>query len=233
MDTAISYQRLWELFKKNFFFLLFSALFFTALAFAACKLVIAPKYQSTAALLVNRSQDDSAATALNDQQADVQLIYTYKDLITRPVILNKVAKELKSTYPTLTSTALSKMITVSSTTNSQIFSIAVRSTSSQEAKDIANETASVFKNEAVKLMGKTISNVTIVSSGLKNNTPVFPNTKLFALAGFLIGGFLAVAYVLIKEISDNTYRETEYIGQLGFNNLGTVNYAAFHKRRNN
>ncbi|WP_257874709.1 Wzz/FepE/Etk N-terminal domain-containing protein, partial [Oenococcus oeni] len=90
MDTAISYQRLWELFKKNFFLLLFSALFFTALAFAACKLVIAPKYQSTAALLVNRSQDDSAATALNDQQADVQLIYTYKDLITRPVILNKV-----------------------------------------------------------------------------------------------------------------------------------------------
>ncbi|KGH71521.1 YveK family protein [Oenococcus oeni] len=233
MDTTISYQRLWQLFKKNFFFMLVSALIFALMAFAVCKFVITPQYQSTTALLVNRSQDDTAATALNDQQADVQLIYTYKDLVTRPVILNKVAKELKSTYPSLTSTALSKMITVSSTTNSQIFSIAVRSTNSQESKDIANETASVFKNEAVKLMGKTIFNVTVVSSGLKDNTPVFPNTKLFSLAGFLIGGFLAVAYVLIKELSDNTYREPDYIDQLGFNNLGTVNYAAFHKRRNN
>ncbi|AZZ60451.1 capsular biosynthesis protein [Oenococcus sp. UCMA 16435] len=231
MDTTISYQRLWELFKKNFFFMLFSALIFAIVAFAICKFVIAPKYQSTAAILVNRSQDDTATTALSDEQADVQLIYTYKDLITRPVILNKVAKELKSTYPSLTSTSLTKMITVSSTTNSQIFSIAVRSTSSQEAKEIANTTASVFKNEAVSLMGKSISNVTVVSSGIINNTPVFPNTKLFSLAGFLIGGFLAVAYVLIRELSDNTYRETDYIGQLGFNNLGTVNYAAFHKRR--
>ncbi|MFT8329002.1 MAG: Wzz/FepE/Etk N-terminal domain-containing protein [Oenococcus oeni] len=233
MDTTISYQRLWELFKKNFFFMFFSALVFMAAAFAVCEFVIAPKYQSTTALLVNRSQGDSAATALNDQQADVQLIYTYKDLITRPVILDKVAKKLKLTYPSLTSTSLSKMITVSSTTNSQIFSIAVRSTSPKESKEIANETASVFKNEAVKLMGKSISKVTIVSSGLKNNTPVFPNTKLFSLAGFLIGGFLAVGYILIKELSDNTYRETDYINQLGFNNLGTVNYAAFHKRRNN
>ncbi|MHA5130462.1 Wzz/FepE/Etk N-terminal domain-containing protein [Oenococcus oeni] len=229
MDTTISYQRLWELFKKNFFFMLFSALIFAIVAFAVCKFVIAPKYQSTAAILVNRSQDDTATTALGDEQADVQLIYTYKDLITRPVILNKVAKELKSTYPSLTSTSLTKMITVSSTTNSQIFSIAVRSTSSQEAKEIANTTASVFKNEAVSLMGKSISNVTVVSSGIKNNTPVFPNTKLFSLAGFLIGGFLAVAYALIRELADNTYRDTDYIGQLGFNNLGTVNYAAFHK----
>ncbi|MFT8414226.1 MAG: Wzz/FepE/Etk N-terminal domain-containing protein [Oenococcus oeni] len=231
MDTTISYQRLWELFKKNFFFMLFSALIFAIVAFAICKFVIAPKYQSTAAILVNRSQDDTATTALGDEQADVQLIYTYKDLITRPVILNKVAKELKSTYPSLTSTSLTKMITVSSTTNSQIFSIAVRSTSSQEAKEISNTTASVFKNEAVSLMGKSISNVTVVSSGIKNNTPVFPNTKLFSLAGFLIGGFLAVAYVLIRELADNTYRDTDYIGQLGFNNLGTVNYAAFHKGR--
>ena len=231
MDTTISYQRLWELFKKNFFFMLFSALIFAIVAFAICKFVIAPKYQSTAAILVNRSQDDTATTALGDEQADVQLIYTYKDLITRPVILNKVAKELKSTYTSLTSTSLTKMITVSSTTNSQIFSIAVRSTSSQEAKEISNTTASVFKNEAVSLMGKSISNVTVVSSGIKNNTPVFPNTKLFSLAGFLIGGFLAVAYVLIRELADNTYRDTDYIGQLGFNNLGTVNYAAFHKGR--
>ncbi|OIM25242.1 capsular biosynthesis protein [Oenococcus oeni] len=233
MDTRISYQRLWQLFKKNFLLMFFSALIFSAAAFAACKFIITPKYQSTNALLVNRSQDESAATALNEQQADVQLIYTYKDLITRPVILNKVAKNLKSSYPTLTSTALSKMITVSSTTNSQIFSIVVRSTSPEESKAIANETASVFKNEAVKLMGKSISNVTIVSSGLKSSTPVFPNVKLFSLAGFLLGGLLAVAYVLIKEISDNAYRETEYISELGFNNLGTVNYAAFHKRRSN
>ncbi|MFT8324382.1 YveK family protein [Oenococcus sicerae] len=233
MDSTISYQRLWELFKKNFVLLVVSALALAAIAFSVSKFVLTPKYQSTTALLVNSNQNDSTGAALGNQQADVQLIYTYKDLATRPVILNRVVSQLKPSYSDLTKASIQKMVSISSSQNSQIFSINAISKNPSEARDVANTTANIFKNEAVKLMGKSVSNVSIVSQGLKASKPVSPNTKLITLAGFLLGAFLAVAYVLIKELSDNTYRDTDYLNQLSFNNLGTVNYAAFHKGRKN
>ncbi|MFT8469797.1 MAG: Wzz/FepE/Etk N-terminal domain-containing protein [Oenococcus sp.] len=231
MDTTISYQRLWELFKKNFFLLIISALVLAAAAYAGSKFLIHPKYQSTAALLVNRSSNTDPNAALGNQQADIQIIYTYRDLATRPVILDQVARNLRNRYPDITSNDLTKMVTVSSVQNSQIFSISARSNDPVESRDIANMTADVFKTKAVQVMGKSISNVSIVSRGLRQDTPVSPNVRLFTLAGFLLGGFIAVLFVLIKEMSDNTYRDLAFLEQLKLNSLGTVNYASFHKGR--
>ncbi|MFT9266297.1 YveK family protein [Oenococcus sp.] len=231
MDTTISYQRLWELFKKNFFLLIISALVLAAAAYAGSKFLIHPKYQSTAALLVNRSSNTDPNAALGNQQADIQIIYTYRDLATRPVILDQVARNLRNRYPDITSNGLTKMVTVSSVQNSQIFSISARSNDPVESRDIANMTADVFKTKAVQVMGKSISNVSIVSRGLRANTPVSPNVRLCTLAGFLLGGFIAVLFVLIKEMSDNTYRDLAFLEQLKLNSLGTVNYASFHKGR--
>lgn len=54
-------------------------------------------YSASADLLVNRQHDDTQqGLQYNDQQADVQIINTYKDIITRPIILNAVVKELNS-----------------------------------------------------------------------------------------------------------------------------------------
>lgn len=231
MDTTISYQRLWELFKKNYILLFLSAIILAATAFAVSKFVIRPKYQSTTALLVNRSENNNAGAALGDQQADIQIIYTYRDLATRPVILDQVARQLRDRYPDVTSTSLTKMVSVTSAQNSQIFSISARSHDPRESRDIANTTADVFRNKAVQVMGSSISKVSIVSKGLREDTPVSPNVRLFTLAGFLLGGFIAVVYVLIKEMSDNTFRDLDFLEQLKLNSLGTVNYASFRKGR--
>ena len=58
-------------------------------------LFFSPMYSASADLLVNRQQDDTQqGLQYNDQQADVQIINTYKDIITRPIILNAVVKKL-------------------------------------------------------------------------------------------------------------------------------------------
>lgn len=59
--------------------------------------LLSPMYSASADLLVNRQHDDTQqGLQYNDQQADVQIINTYKDIITRPIILNAVVKELNS-----------------------------------------------------------------------------------------------------------------------------------------
>lgn len=54
--------------------------------------VMQPQYRATAALLVNRKKQ---GVQLGNQQADVQLIQTYKDILTRPIILNDAIKRFK------------------------------------------------------------------------------------------------------------------------------------------
>src|SRR5699024_12271413 len=67
------------------------------LAVGISKFVIQQEYSSSVALLVNRKQDENTTAQLQNQQADVQMINTYKDIITRPVILETVVKNLTTT----------------------------------------------------------------------------------------------------------------------------------------
>ena len=61
--------------------------------------VITPKYSSSTDILVNRKMDNPNGQ-VNDQgqiQADIQMISTYKDIITSPTILNTVSSRLADT----------------------------------------------------------------------------------------------------------------------------------------
>jgi Capsular polysaccharide biosynthesis protein len=61
--------------------------------------VMAPKYESTTQLLVNRKLSaDMQAAQLQQTQADVQMINTYKDIITSPTVLKTVNRQV-SNYP--------------------------------------------------------------------------------------------------------------------------------------
>ncbi|SUP61021.1 Capsular polysaccharide biosynthesis protein [Weissella viridescens] len=55
---------------------------FAVVGFTVSKFVIHPEYSSSTAVLVNRKQNDNNAGAqFQNQQADVQLISTYKILL--------------------------------------------------------------------------------------------------------------------------------------------------------
>ena len=65
--------------------------------FGVAEFLITPQYTSTTQILVNRKTDSSqAATAYTEQQADVQMISTYKDLITNQVVLKQASKDLRN-----------------------------------------------------------------------------------------------------------------------------------------
>lgn len=68
-----------------------------AVGFVLAAFVVEPKYTSTTQILVNQKRNTTdAGQAFNAQQADVQLINTYKDIVTSPVILKDASKWLKN-----------------------------------------------------------------------------------------------------------------------------------------
>lgn len=68
-----------------------------AVGFVLAAFVVEPKYTSTTQILVNQKRGETDANqAFNAQQADVQVINTYKDIVTSPVILKDASKWLKN-----------------------------------------------------------------------------------------------------------------------------------------
>ena len=101
MDNVIELRQLWHIIQKHFFVLIFMAIIGACAGYGVAKFVIAPTYSASTSMLVNRSADDtSTATAnLSDQQADVQLINTYKNLIISSNVLGTVSDELENPAP--------------------------------------------------------------------------------------------------------------------------------------
>lgn len=68
-----------------------------AVGFILAAFVVEPEYTSTAQILVNQKRGETDANqAFNAQQADVQVINTYKDIVTSPVILKDASKWIKN-----------------------------------------------------------------------------------------------------------------------------------------
>ena len=96
MNEQIDLARLWNVFKHSFIVMILLGLLGMFIAYFGAKTFIAPKYSASTSMLVNRKQDNNPNMQLNAQQADIQIIKTYKDIITRPVILREVADDLTS-----------------------------------------------------------------------------------------------------------------------------------------
>ncbi|MGV3184713.1 YveK family protein [Weissella paramesenteroides] len=101
MDNIIDIKRLWLILRKNMILMIVWGIVLAGIAFGVSKFVIQPQYSSSVALLVNRKEDENTAAQFQNQQADIQMINTYKDIITRPVILNTVVKHLTTTQKQL------------------------------------------------------------------------------------------------------------------------------------
>lgn len=96
MNKQIDLSQLWNVFKRSFVAMIILGILGMAATYFGAKTLIAPKYESDTSLLVNRKQDNDPNMQLNAQQAAIQIINTYKDIITRPVVLQTVAKDLTS-----------------------------------------------------------------------------------------------------------------------------------------
>ncbi|KRN31277.1 YveK family protein [Weissella halotolerans] len=247
MDNVIDLNRLWLILKKNALLMIILGIVFGAIGFGISKFVIQPKYSSSVSLLVNRKQDDKNPGAqYADQQADVQLINTYKDIITQRVTLNAVVDKLtkphrekvgkkdyklvpaKYSPEEISNDNLASMITVATQQNSQVFSVSVKTANPEMSRDIANTIADVFKEKIVEIM--SISNVSVISKAVADPTPVSPNIPLITLVGVLLGVLSGYGWGFIREVSDRTVKEFTFItDELGLTNLGIVNY--IHKMK--
>lgn len=207
--------------KKNILTVLVWGVLGLVISLIMVFMMIEPKYKSSIDILVNQ-KNSNTAVQYNVQQADLQAINTYKDILTKPIILTPVLKEIKRTdnYQGSLNT-LEKSIKVSNQASSQVITVTVTDKNAYVAADVANTIGKVFAKKVKKMM--QVDNVTIVSDAKVNSKPVSPNKKLFALAGVVLGLFIGVAIAFIKEFTDKTIKDSSFLtDELGLTDIGSV-----------
>lgn len=95
MESSLDLRQMFGILRKHILLIVLSMIGFAIIAFGVAEFAMTPQYTSTTQLLVNQKKDASNSdAAYQNQQADVQMISTYKDIITNQVILKQVKQNL-------------------------------------------------------------------------------------------------------------------------------------------
>ncbi|MCT3487388.1 YveK family protein [Lactobacillus delbrueckii] len=92
-EVTIDLRRLFILIRKHIISILIWMIGLGLIAYGVSEYVLVPKYTASTQLLVNRKSTD-ANQAYANQQADINAVTTYKDIITSNVILKGASKYL-------------------------------------------------------------------------------------------------------------------------------------------
>lgn len=97
MDNVLELSQIWAIIRKHLALIISLGILLAVVAFGVAQFGLTPKYAAQAQLLVNRKADanNQGATTM-DQQADVNMINTYKDIITSPVILTDAQQAISN-----------------------------------------------------------------------------------------------------------------------------------------
>lgn len=217
MEEEISLIEIFQMLKKRIGLILTAAGVGLLLAALYTFIIATPVYESTSQLLVSRSAEENAIEQ-SEINANIQLITTYEDIITNPVILDPVIEELGMDT---TVGDLREQITVGTEENSQVFSVSVQDESPYQAAEIANTTADVFQENLDSIMN--VDNVTIISQAVPMTDPVSPNNLLNLAVGLLFGGLIGIIIAFLRNLLDNRVNDENFvIEQTGWTLLGRI-----------
>lgn len=217
MEEEISVLELFNMIKKRWNLIFNITLIGLVLAAVYTFFIATPQYSATSQLLVNRTQETEFIQS-SDIDTNVQLINTYSDVIKNAIILDPVIESLNLEQST---DQLKEEISVTTSENSQVFSLQVIDDNPNEAAEIANEISIVFKENLNSIMN--IDNVTIISQAKVDTRSVSPNSMLNLIVGIVIGGILGSCIAFILEFLDTSVKDDKFIAEeLGWTNLGHI-----------
>lgn len=204
-------------------------------AFAFSKFVITPTYESTTRILVLNRQDNSSGNlTYSDLQLGSSLTKDYPELIQSRYVVEKVIDMfgLESTYEKF----LSK-IQVSTKSDSRIIDITITDPDPALAKEIADALRDIAAERIVEVTD--IQAVNKVDDANLPDRPANPSVIKWTLIGFLLGGFLAAAVVLVRFLLDDTIKSSEdiekylHLSTLGLIPMGQAEYDGQSKKGKN
>ncbi|TWT07235.1 capsule biosynthesis protein CapA [Planococcus sp. CPCC 101016] len=167
--------------------------------------IVSPKYQASSQLLIEETAQRSPHLTAEGNRIDSQTVAAYAAFIKSPEVLEQVRQNLGLQ---ISISDLRKQMTVSSTNNSPVLTVIVSSDTSQQAVEIADETAFVFQNEvrnSLKADRVSIISPAALEDPVKKD--LFFGLMMAAISGFILSIFTAIVINAAKTAANAKNRE--------------------------
>ncbi|WP_219835797.1 YveK family protein [Paenibacillus sp. R14(2021)] len=169
------------------------------------------KYEASTKIMVNKTKlvNGEEDLNLNDLNAQIRLIATYKEIVRTRWIMDDVVKEHPELH--LTANQLASKIKVSSVNDTQVMTFSATDTSYQRASSIIDAVTSEFVKKIPVLM--KVDNVTVLNwaSAEDASSPISPKPVLNIMIALILAFLLSAAATLIVNNFDDSLKSEEMI----------------------
>ena len=167
------------------------------------KLFITPKYQSVTKIFVLSQQEGNYLTT-TDIQLSSYLTKDYAELIKSRTVALEVIERLELN---MTPESLMSQVNVYTKSDTRIVTISVLHEKPELAMELANVIREVSAKQIVDVMG--VEAVNMVDEANLPTAPSSPNTRSNVLMGAAWGCLIAVVFILLRHLLDDTIKSEE------------------------
>ena len=218
MRQELSLKDFYLTFRRYIVMIVATAIAGGLIGYAVMYFLITPKYSSQAELLVNQRAEQQIIQ-YSEVQTNIQLINTYRAIITGHSVLSQVDENLNGKYGIGT---LSGSISVDQPENSQTFYITATMDSPEEAQEVVEEVLKTFEEIITEVYGHADVNLFILAPASYNPNPDSPRQLFYVIGGGIAGLLISVVTVLFVEIMDSTVKDNDFFAIQGLMNLGII-----------
>ncbi|PKK98498.1 MAG: hypothetical protein CVV57_07250 [Tenericutes bacterium HGW-Tenericutes-2] len=216
--NEISLVDLFKILRSHLLLITVLTLLFGAVAAFYAFAVADPTYKSNAYVMVQVQVEGTSGNSFDLVNAQ-RLMATAADLISMPVVLDKVIEDLDLD---ITAAQLKSNLTVSSSTTSYFINVSYLSGNPEESKEIVNaviDSAIAFANDNVAILEDNIIRTSTANNGVYDS----PNKILYVVIGLILGGIVGVGFAFLQEMFNNTFRTKEQLETaFGIQVLGVI-----------
>ncbi|QXE01071.1 YveK family protein [Terribacillus sp. DMT04] len=222
MEETISLKEIFAVLRKRLLMILSLIIAFAAIALLISYFLITPTYKASASVVVNQEENVDVSSLNNAIQSNISLINTYKIVMTSPVILDEVAKEMNLS---LSSDAIAEKLEVASEADTQIITVTATDISQEAAADLANTTVEVFQKEIPELMNLENVKTLSLAEAVDNPSATSPNILLNTTIALVLGAMVSIGLAFLLEYLDNTVKtEADVEKRIGVPVIGIISH---------
>lgn len=208
----ISFEQIFSAIYKAFVPCAMIAILCTTLGFLVTRLILEDEFSATAKLIIVQERDDSTQISYSDIQTSQNLVDTYSEILKSEAISDDVIRNLELEELEIDTEAYNEMVSVTSTSGTEVISITVESNNPKLSADMANEIVAVFNSKIYDIM--QIKNVTALNQAKVPLEASGPSTLMNMAIGLMLGLVIDGCIIMLLIFNDRKVKTEEEVKKI-------------------
>lgn len=230
MEEEIDLKNLFKMFWDRKLGIIVIILICTVIGAVYTTFFTTPTYLASSTVILAKSGEGQTSETVTQSELTIndKLVSTYSELAKSDAVVREVISNLS--LKNTSAEALKKQITVTAVKNSQVIKVSVENTDPNLAAKIANETTNVFSEKVSEVYN--MDNIYVLDKAETPKSPNNINHKKDIILFVAVGIVLAIGYVVVANLLDNTIKSAKDIESItGLPVLAEMPLCDFNNRK--